>query len=66
MLLNLNIKKLMLKTYLRLAHRMQKTTEQELVKLVDNFFNRANNRRKEVKLIITFQEFRSLLLNSSL
>ena len=51
---------------MELAHRMQKTTEQELVKLVDNFFNRANNRRKEVKLIITFQEFRSLLLNSSL
>lgn len=49
---------------MQLGHRMQKTMDKEIIELANEFMTRANKIRKEDRAIITFQEFKSLLLNS--
>ena len=47
-----------------LANRTQKTSEKDLVNIARHFLIRANNRRKEVRPVIRFEEFMALVLNS--
>ncbi|OMJ68293.1 hypothetical protein SteCoe_34305 [Stentor coeruleus] len=49
---------------MQLGHRMQKTMDKEIIELANEFMTRANKIRKEDRVIITFQEFKNLLLNS--
>ncbi|OMJ76912.1 hypothetical protein SteCoe_23616 [Stentor coeruleus] len=47
-----------------LGHRMQNTMDKKISGLANEFMTRANKMRKEDRMIITFQEFKNLLLNS--